>query len=225
MTRVPANRYVLFGLIAGVGLAIDLGSKHVVFTDLGYCDDTGMRNTLQEGEHKLFDPPDGQLRGASETYIDGWLKFRLLTSFNRGALWGIGQGWTSLFAILSIVAAIGVLLWLFAFGAAHSRWLTVSLAFIMAGAMGNLWDRLGLHGCRNADGSVIHGVRDFLFFEFGTYPYPIFNFADSFLIVGAVMLVLQSMFGADPRKTAEENDSPPTTEPAAAEPTQPAATA
>lgn len=224
MTRVPANRYLMFALIAGCGLVIDLGSKHFVFKDLGYCDDTSLRSTLEKGEHELFEPSPNRLPGASDTYIDGWLKFRLLTSFNRGALWGIGQGWTWVFAGLSVVAAVGVLLWLFVYGAAQSRWLTVSLAFIMAGAMGNLWDRLGLHGCRDADGSLIHGVRDFLFFEFGTYQYPIFNFADAFLVTGAITLALQSFFGGDPRKTAAENQESPQPETADSGAAEPAAT-
>jgi lipoprotein signal peptidase len=36
-------------------------------------------------------------------------------------------------------------------------------------------------------------VRDFLRFRFGTYDYPIFNIADSFLVAGAIMLMIQSV--------------------------------
>ena len=107
------------------------------------------------------------------------------------ALWGIGQGYTWIFAILSAVAVVGVLYWLFALGAANSWWLTLSLALIMAGTLGNLYDRLGLHGCI-VNGTIKYAVRDFLLFTFGDWNYPVFNFADVFLVTGALMLVVQS---------------------------------
>ena len=198
MMRVPANRYVVFLLIACVGFAADLYSKSAVFLDLGYHDGTGF--PLKRGEHKVFDHTP-RLEGQSRPYLDKWVKFRLYTSFNEGALWGIGQGWTALFATLSVLACIGVLVWLFVFAAAQSRWLTVSLAFIMAGALGNLWDRMAFHGCENAKGELIYGVRDFLFFSFGGWNYPIFNLADAFLVTGAIMLIVQSIFWADVKES------------------------
>ena len=125
---------------------------------------------------------------------------RLFTSFNEGALWGIGQGWTWLFALLSILAACGVFYWLFVHGAAISKWLTVALSLIMAGTLGNLWDRVGLHGCE-VDGRPIFGVRDFLLFTFGEFHWPVFNFADVFLVTGAIMLVLQSFVSGSDSST------------------------
>ncbi|GAB4137456.1 MAG: hypothetical protein Tsb009_05010 [Planctomycetaceae bacterium] len=205
MKRVPANRYVIFLAIAVLGVTFDLYSKHVVFADLGYCDD--FRVPIQKGNHEIFEPA-AQREGESRLYLDGWLKFRLLTSFNEGALWGIGQGLTFLFGGLGLILIVGILAWLFYFGAAESRWLTVALAFVMAGALGNLWDRLALHGCVDGDGNPIYGVRDFLFFNFGTYPYPIFNFADAFLVTGAIMLFVQSFFPVSPsEKSSSENPS------------------
>lgn len=221
MKRIPANRYWLFLLIAGTGLFWDLYSKDTVFADLGFHDpDPQVAVVLQPGRHRVFDHPPGT-EGQSVLYLQGWLKFRLYTSFNRGALWGIGQGKSWLFASLSVVAVLGVGYWLFWHGAAESRWLTVSLAFIMAGTLGNLYDRLAWHGYVDAAGEPIHAVRDFLFFEFGRYQYPVFNFADVFLVTGAIMLVVQSLFlmepeqpEADREKTAAENTgqgSPPAT--------------
>lgn len=201
---VPTNRYYIFVLIACAGFAVDLYSKHAIFVDLGYTN--RRREPVQQGEHQQFDR-DPRWEGESRLYLDGWLKFRLLTSFNEGALWGIGQGWTWLFAGLSVLAAVGVIVWLFVFKAARSCWLTVSLGLVVAGAMGNLWDRLAIHGCVNAAGDLIYGVRDFLFFTFGTYHYPIFNVADIFLVTGAIMLVLQSFFFAEPPKATPETIS------------------
>jgi signal peptidase II len=190
MKRVPGNRYFVFLLIAGAGLSLDLVSKHVVFTDLGY---PGGVQTLKAGEHERFDHPE-LIEGESRYYIDGWVQFRLYTSFNRGALWGVGQNATYVFTTASIIAATGILVWLFLMGGAESRWLTVCLAFIMAGTLGNLWDRLALHGCTDFNGEPLHAVRDFFLFTFGGWNYPIFNFADVFLVSGAIMLVVQSLF-------------------------------
>lgn len=209
MKRVPANRYVVFFLIAGLGLFWDLFSKDTVFADLGFLDPdspAGRPIVLKQGNHQLFTHPP-LIEGQSKPYLNGWLKFRLYTSFNRGALWGIGQGKSWLFASLSIVAVCGVLYWLFIGGAACSKWLTVCLAFIMGGTLGNLYDRLGWHGYTNDKGEIIHAVRDFLFFEFGNFPYPVFNFADACLVTGAVMLVLQSIFMSEAGKHETEKQS------------------
>ena len=171
MTPVPRNRYVWFFLLAIVGLAIDLGSKSSVFAELSY---PGGRSDWNQG------------------FFGDWVNVRFVTSINEGALWGMGQGYTWLFALLSIVAVAGVSVWLFVYRAATSLWLTIALGLIMAGTLGNLYDRLGLHGCVRLDGSHIYGVRDFLAFTFGTYHYPIFNGADCFLVTGAIMLAIQS---------------------------------
>jgi len=190
MTPVPASRYVCFLLIATSGVAWDLYTKHEIFVDLGYPG--GQQQPLVAGRHALFDVRPG-IEGESRVYIDGWMTFRLFTSFNPGALWGIGQNHTWLFATLSVVATIGVLYWLFGRGAAISWWLTVSLSLILAGTLGNLYDRVGLHGYTDAAGEPIRAVRDFLLFTFGEFHWPVFNFADTFLVTGAIMLVLHSL--------------------------------
>ena len=70
---------------------------------------------------------------------------------------------------------------------------SIETGFVTAGALGNLYDRLGLHGWRDEDGAV-YAVRDFLYFRFfETFDWAIFNFADSFLVTGAIMLVLHSL--------------------------------
>jgi len=166
----------------------DLYSKYVVFNSIGY--------------------PNGQ-SDWTRTFLNGWVQFRLYTSFNEGALWGIGQGYTAVFAILSIGAAIGILTWLFWFKAAQSFWLTVTLSLVMAGTIGNLYDRLGWHGNIVA-GEEIFAVRDFLAFTFGSYHYPIFNFADVFLVTGAIMLAVYSLFMDEPeqnKSTTQTNAS------------------
>jgi signal peptidase II len=173
---IPANRYWTFELIALGGLAFDLATKQWVFDTLG-C--------------------PGQ--SDWEWHVPDLVRFRLTTNFNHGALWGLGQGWTGLFAVLSGVAVCAILYVLFARQQAHSKWLTVALAFVTSGALGNLYDRLGLHGFLDDKGQVVHAVRDFLYFRFfETFDWAIFNFADSFLVTGAIMLVLHSLFSEQP---------------------------
>lgn len=166
---VPRNRILTYAAITVMALATDLGSKEWAFQTLG-------------------------LHGRSRTLIDTWVRFELLTNLNYGALWGVGQGMAPVFAVLSIAAFFGVIYWLFFCNAASSLWTTVALALVSGGTLGNLYDRLGLHGVRPPDAtSSALAVRDFLHFQFGSYDYPIFNIADSCLVVGAIMLMLQSL--------------------------------
>ena len=203
--RVPPSRYLLFALLVAAGLSWDLYSKHVVFTDLGYPAGA-IPDHQVPGAHQIFRSPNG-VEGQSEPFLDGWVDFRLWTSFNHGALWGMGQGLTWMFAALSVLAVLFVSYWLFVHGAARSLWLTISLGLIMAGTLGNLYDRLALHGYTDAVGQPIHAVRDFLLFRFGGWPWPVFNFADVFLVSGATMLVVQSFLAGAERETVVE--SPP----------------
>jgi signal peptidase II len=186
MASIPVSRTVTFLLLAAGGLAADLASKNMIFRRLGY--------------------PGGE----TEWLLDGWLKFRLYTTFNHGALWGVGQGMTWLFATLSIAAVIGICYWLFWAGGARSAWLVVALGLVTAGTLGNLWDRAGMHGYEQPDGHPIFAVRDFLHFRFGTFDWAVFNLADMFLVTGAIMLALQSL--REP-KTVEAKREAPLAEP------------
>ena len=171
---------VTFGVLAVVGVVVDLWSKRAA-----------------------FDP--AFVPGPLRPIAGGWATFQLTTSFNEGALFGVGQGLTWLFAVLSLVAIGGVFFWLLTLGGRESAWLSVALGLILAGTLGNLYDRAGCHGEVYPDGTERAGeqryaVRDFLLFTFGKpgtplhqrYHYPVFNFADVFLVTGAIMLVLKS---------------------------------
>jgi len=113
--------------------------------------------------------------------------FRLTHTENTGAAFSLFADspapWkTALLIAFSGIAlvVVSVLLW----RNHHAHVATgIGLALIMGGALGNLWDRL-------ARGRVV----DFLLFYFRRYQWPVFNLADSAIVVGAGLLVLEILF-------------------------------
>lgn len=149
--------WLAFGVIAGAILVLDRATKIAIAETMPYR--------------------------ASEIVIGGF--FNLVHVRNRGmafSLFADAPPWFRDFALpaLSIVAIVAIAAMLRQRAMMHplSR---IALALILAGAAGNLYDRL-LYGY----------VTDFLDFYVGNYHWPAFNVADSALTVGAILLVLDS---------------------------------
>ena len=113
--------------------------------------------------------------------------FRLTHTENTGAAFSLFADspahWkTALLIGFSVVAMVIVafLLW----KQSHALTLTgIALSLILGGAAGNLWDR------------VAHGrVVDFLLIYVKQYQWPVFNLADSAIVIGATLLVLEILF-------------------------------
>lgn len=104
--------------------------------------------------------------------------FQLSYVKNYGAAWGILQNQRYFFIALTIL----VILLLGAYAKTNknlSKLTIVSFALIIGGAVGNLIDRIKM-------GYVI----DFLDVTFGSlYDFPVFNFADSFIVVGTFLMM------------------------------------
>jgi signal peptidase II len=119
----------------------------------------------------------------------------LQTSLNEGALFGIGQGMVPVFAGLSFAALLGILYWLFWCRAATDWLLTVALACVTAGILGNLYDRLGLPGLAwnypaGRIGQPVYAVRDWVLLQWSNeLRWPNFNIADSLLVLGAGLIL------------------------------------
>lgn len=63
----------------------------------------------------------------------------------------------------------------------------LSLGMIIGGIIGNLLDRI-----------MYHGVIDYLSFQFGSYYFPIFNFADIGITLGVLLLIINTyLMGSD----------------------------
>ncbi|MCM8801475.1 MAG: signal peptidase II [Candidatus Omnitrophica bacterium] len=99
--------------------------------------------------------------------------FHLTLIYNRGGAFGIFKGQAILFISMGIVASIFILLNLKKVKHKRISLYSLSLGFILAGALGNLLDRLFL-------GYVV----DFLDFRI----WPVFNLADSSITIGALLL-------------------------------------
>ena len=101
-----------------------------------------------------------------------------------GALADSASTTMRLILIAGSLVVIGVLAWLLVAGKTGSPMGNAGLALLLGGAAGNLADRI-FHGA----------VTDFFEVWLGTYHYPAFNVADSAITVGAVLVLLDVLFG------------------------------
>lgn len=113
--------------------------------------------------------------------------FYITSHRNKGAAWGILQGQMILFYVVTVLVIIGVIYYMEKHTRDH-KLLSLSLSFILGGAIGNFIDRV-----------FRKEVVDFLDFIIFKYDFPIFNVADSALVVG-VTLVLITTFLDEKRK-------------------------
>jgi signal peptidase II len=110
---------------------------------------------------------------------------------NRGAAFGILQNQRWFFITITIAIVIAMMIYLLKYKPKHKLLLT-SLSMIIGGAIGNLIDRIKL-------GYVID------FFDFRLINFAVFNVADSFVVVGTILLSYYLLFiYKEPKE--EEND-------------------
>jgi signal peptidase II len=120
---------------------------------------------------------------------------------NHGALFGFLRNYTTganlLFMAISLVAAVAIAVWGVQPGTRKDGWLCASLGLILAGTLGNLYDRV-----------LFNGVRDFLHWNLW-FDWPVFNVADCCLVVGAGMLLMQAFVPQPkPEEKPEQKEEP-----------------
>ncbi|HEX4019953.1 MAG TPA: signal peptidase II [Acidobacteriaceae bacterium] len=125
--------------------------------------------------------------GQEVTIIPGW--FHLSHVYNNGAAFSLFADSRSPDTIRWILIGFSVFAILVVFGLFWSvgRRLSmtgIALAMILGGAIGNLYDRL-----------AYRFVIDFLAFSHWGYHYPDFNIADSCIVIGACLLLIESLRG------------------------------
>lgn len=176
----------LFVALAVAGFVADLGSKYAVNA---WLDQDRHHVTVGGFVHKGYE------------IVPGMFSLVRQEGLNRGALFGLGNHpehgdkANLLFAAISAAAAVLIVLWSFRRSVVSSWTLSLALGLILAGALGNLYDRL-----------VFGGVRDFIWVYYQSandgrllFNYPVFNLADTFLCIGAAVLVLHTIFAPSDR--------------------------
>src|SRR5262245_23948553 len=204
-TTNPSYRR-LFWTLALIGFAADQASKYGIFAWLygaspyvvipSYFNIVApYTDQIWEGEGLLQ-----QLRTISSPNVP---------HLNHGALFGIGGDTpfgNYFFLTISLAAALGIIFWSTRPSAGRDGYLCFALGLILAGTLGNFYDRI-----------IFGGVRDFFHFfilngdwqRFADndpqrywFNWPVFNVADCCLVCGAILLVLEAFL----RKPAPESN-------------------
>jgi len=129
--------------------------------------------------------------GRPVSVIDG--AFNITYVQNTGVAFGFLDSLSSSFKVVLLclvaaIAAVAVIVFSFR-NSPQNRLLQVSLALILAGALGNLYDRIRF-------GYVI----DFLEFHARNHYWPSFNVADSAISIGVVLLAWETFRNETPRR-------------------------
>ena len=99
--------------------------------------------------------------------------------------------------MIAAVISIGLVVWLSLLPSAASGCSALSLALILSGALGNLWDRVTL-------GYVV----DFISVHYQQRYFPAFNVADSAISVGAALMILDSFLHKEDASNSKEESAP-----------------
>ncbi|EOH8732063.1 signal peptidase II [Enterococcus faecalis] len=112
--------------------------------------------------------------GETKEFIPGFLSLTHLR--NTGAAWSLLEGKMIFFYVITVIVSV-VIIYLLIKNYKKSIWYSVGLSFVLAGAIGNFVDRVRL-------GYVVDMLQtDFMNF-------PIFNVADSMLVVGVICIFI-----------------------------------
>lgn len=127
------------------------------------------------------------------TFIKGFMDFTFVE--NRGAAFGILNGRVWLLLLLAVT--ICIIMVIIIRKLPHTKeygYLRTSLIVILAGAVGNIIDRV-------ARGYVTD------FFEFTFFRFPVFNMADIYVVIGTIAMALIVLFVIKEDKKAEDDKS------------------
>ena len=112
-------------------------------------------------------------------------------SYNTGAAWSLGAGDDNsgkiVFALISLVMSVALIFAYVKYYSKLTKLMKVALALMIAGAVGNLIDRAFYWESTTG----FTGVVDWILFKFGEYRFPMFNIADSSLVIGVILFLVQ----------------------------------
>ncbi|NGY92428.1 lipoprotein signal peptidase [Bacillus megaterium] len=128
--------------------------------------------------------------GQSITVIENFLYITFHR--NRGAAWGILQGQMWFFYLITVVVVVGLIIYIQKLKK-QDKWFGIALALMLGGAIGNFIDRV-------VRKEVVDFVNTYIF----TYDFPIFNVADSALVVGVIIMFIMTLFEGKMKKEHKE---------------------
>lgn len=187
----PARRspraWLLLLLVVVAGLVFDLASKSWAFQHVADDPVVLSYDSVVDGSFTI------PWHSGREVLSPDLLDFRLV--LNRGAVFGLGQGRRAAFVVFTVLA-IGVAIAVFGWWTRARSWLAhVAIALILAGGIGNLYDRV-----------TVGAVRDFLHMlprrelpigmswpggSTEVFPW-VFNIADVELLAGMTLLLIHA---------------------------------
>ncbi len=205
----PAYRstaaWITLLFVFAIGLALDLTTKSLAF-----------RYVAQESVELSYDDiagnPSYRLPFHTGVKALPWDLLDLRLVLNHGAVFGLGQQQRMVFIAFTIIAVVSAL-WIFGWWTdAKNRVAHIGIGLVLAGGIGNLYDRL-----------VFGAVRDFLFmtprwhlpFDFhwpggNTELFPwIFNGADMMLLLGMAILLFNARGQEITPKAEKDSEAPP----------------
>lgn len=119
--------------------------------------------------------------GREIVVLDG--VFKIVSSKNTGAVWGIFSGKTDILSIVTVIILAAVLFLYFRIPWKNKKFraLKILCIFLTSGAIGNLIDRISLKY-----------VVDFLYFEL--IDFPVFNIADCYITMSMILVIILVIF-------------------------------
>ncbi len=157
LLRITKNT-TTFLAVTFCGVLLDLISKRIIFKNF---DDTGRFEIIPNF-------------------------LGIICNTNEGIVFGFAQGKNNILIFFSF-AAICAIFWFYKNFEITGLFIDIAFGMILAGAIGNLWDRL-FH----------HHVRDFIDVHLGMkYHWPTFNIADSLICIGVGLLFYKILFAKE----------------------------
>jgi len=179
----------VFVVLTGLALAADLVCKSIAFDSL--LNDPQLREHLVRTRLEMQHHRGRDLTPDETLYLfarDVGLGVKLHLSTNPGIVFGMRVN--PYVVGLATVATVALLVYVFAVSRARDLPVHIATALIVAGALGNLHDRLFGKVVLPTGQVIRHQVRDFIDCSALHYPW-IFNVADAWLVVGVVILGLR----------------------------------
>jgi signal peptidase II len=132
--------------------------------------------------------------GIAVPFIDNYWDWQL--AYNTGSAFSMFDSVGAARLLLTLIGfvAIGGVLWMAKRTEEDNPLMIAALALIVGGAVGNLFDRL-----------TMGKVTDFIVWRFYEHRWPIFNIADVVLVIGVLLVMLDSVRTSRAAKVLNDN--------------------